>query len=247
MKNRTKIILGIALIGIILTCAFFPYDTDDADQKVREMYGDEIFTHTQTPMCISDGVGLERVPFGVVVTQCETQWFVLFNITPFQVNGDDILLGRFGHEWREYTNKKLGFTVHYPSDLAYPYEAPHPPNHDGTFPGATAVNFYDKNSQRKYITVWIQETSAKNAHEWFDLVYGPDGKGWYIASTSTVDGIEAIDVKEIKPGKAIGGYGLDFVRRGNMWSLFIDDTLLSQEAVQYIHQSFRFLNWWENI
>lgn len=152
---------------------------------------------------------------------------------------DKILFTGFDHEWKEYVNKELGFTVMYPSDIAQPYEAKHPT--------AETVTFYEDDSQSKYIFLWVEETRASTAQEWFKFTHGSDGSGYYISATSTIAGVPAVSVREVKPGKGPGNYNLHFVHKGSEWSLYIDDSRLSQETVQHIHQSFRFLNWWEKL
>lgn len=242
MKFGKKQIIILGLITSLLISAFpFYYDTDDATDSIVKEYGHDFSERIRatSPQCTDDGIGVKNVPFGTRVSYCGSSWFVLFNTFPYQVSGGEIPFNKFGHEWQEYTNKELEFAVMYPSDIAQPYEASHP--------SAEAVNFYDNDVQSKYVTVWVQETPAENAHEWFDLIYGPDGKGWYISSTSTVAGELAVSLSEMKPGKAHDGNDLNFVHGSKAWSLYIDDFQLSQEEREYIRKSFRFLSWWEKL
>jgi len=69
--------------------------------------------------------------------------------------------------WSEYKNKELGFAISYPSDIAHPYAVVHPPSPDGIFPGADEVRFYDAQEQHMYISLWIQQTKAKDPDGWF--------------------------------------------------------------------------------
>ncbi|MFC1720958.1 hypothetical protein ACFL0K_01755 [Patescibacteria group bacterium] len=85
-KISNKLILGIFVIVLIL--GVFPYDTDESYQAVMEKYGYDIGERTRTADCETDGVSVERVPFGTRSIHCDTSWFVLFNIFPFQGKGD---------------------------------------------------------------------------------------------------------------------------------------------------------------
>lgn len=145
------------------------------------------------------------------------------------------------HTWSEYKNTKLGFILAYPADATHPREITQPASVDGVFPGAETVVFFDMQEQQRYASVWVQQTKAKDAVGWFEEVYGPDGKGWKISTTSTIAGIPAVGVSEIVPGIAYNNYNLNFVHEGNAWSLSFDDTRLSSDDIEYIRESFRFL------
>ena len=144
------------------------------------------------------------------------------------------------HTWSEYKNTKLGFIMAYPADITHPREVTQPAGVDGVFLGAETVVFFDTQEQQRYISVWVQQTKAKDATEWFREIYGIDGKGWRISTTSTVAGIPAVGINEIMPSIAHDNYDLNFVQGGNAWSLSFDDTRLSQQDIEYIRQSFKF-------
>lgn len=145
------------------------------------------------------------------------------------------------HTWSEYKNSELGFAINYPSDILHPRQIAERPSPDGIFPGANTVIFFDGQEQQRHFSIWIQQTKARNADEWFKEVYGSDGKGWHISTTTTIANAEAVGVAENMPSIAYDNYNLNFVHGGNAWSLSFDDAHLSQEDINYISKSFHFL------
>lgn len=155
--------------------------------------------------------------------------------------GTQIITVPTDHTWTEYKNDKLGFVMAYPSDIAHPREITEPAGSDGIFPGAETVVFFDANEQQKYISLWVQQTNAKDASGWFKEVYGSDGKGWHISTSTKVANIDAVGVSENIPSIAHDNLDLNFVRSGYAWSLSFDNTRLTSADIEYIRQSFRFI------
>ncbi len=163
--------------------------------------------------------------------------FVIWKLQPSNI----VVTVPSDHTWSEYKNAGLGFLVSYPSDILHPSQIVETPSTDGTFAGAKTVVFFDAREQQRYFSVWIQQTSAKNTNEWFTDVYGMDGKGWHIATTTTIADVEAVGVSENVPSIAHDNYNLNAVEDGNAWSLSFDETRLSSADIEYMRQSFRFL------
>jgi hypothetical protein len=82
IRNRwTLLFAGIA--AVILILAFIPWDTDDSVAAL-EKRGKGFSSEPSRP-CLTDGIGLSNVPFGVTVQMCDVTWFLLFNHFPFQI------------------------------------------------------------------------------------------------------------------------------------------------------------------
>lgn len=150
------------------------------------------------------------------------------------------------HVWNTYENKELGFVIAYPADISKPYEAEHAKSVDGVFPGADIVQFLDSESH-KVMFLWVQQTEANDIDEWFKIVYGEDGSGYIIATTTTIAGKKAIRIREEPQGKAYDSYNLHFVKEVNAYSLYIDDRILLPEDIEYITKSFHFKAWQDKI
>lgn len=170
-----------------------------------------------------------------------------FNFSFLFVEKRPILNAPPGHTWAEYKNKKLGFVIAYPSDMAHPIEVNEPPNPNG-FTGADIVWFQDDAKQpANLMFMWINKTKATDAFSWFSLMYGPNGKGYKIATTTTMGGVSAVRVDEAIQSIAYNAYNLNFVHGGNVWSFNVQDWRFSSEEIDYMRKSFRFLNWRERI
>lgn len=70
MKDHWLAFLGVFIAIAIAVCAFAPWqDTDDAAGVVRAQLGDDALTFveaTRNP-ALCDGIGVEKIPFGVRV------------------------------------------------------------------------------------------------------------------------------------------------------------------------------------
>ena len=74
--SKTKLFVFTITIIIILL-AFFPYDTDDSFNALSESHRKYI---VEGNACSdSDGIGLSRKPFGVIISKCDRKVFSLFN------------------------------------------------------------------------------------------------------------------------------------------------------------------------
>lgn len=173
--------------------------------------------------------------------------FVLMFGRFFSADKHPIVNVPLGHTWTEYKNKKLGFVIAYPSDIVHPIEVNEPPSPNG-FTGADIVWFQDgAKYPENLMFMWINQTKAADALSWFSLLYGPDGKGYKIATTTTMGGVSAVRVDEAMQSIAYNEYNLHFVHSGSVWNFYVQDWRFSQQEIDYMRLSFRFLTWFERI
>jgi len=175
-------------------------------------------------------------------------WYVQSNTMNAGLNTDknEAVTVPQGHIWSEYKNEELGFVIDYPADIVQAREITEPASNG--IPEAKEVSFFNEAMHplesplsQEYISVWTQETEAKTADDWFESVYAPDGRGWYISSRDTIDGVPAISVSEKVPSIAAESYDRTFVREGKVWIITLNDGRFSQKELDYILQSFRFI------
>jgi hypothetical protein len=97
MKTKSVLIgIGAVIVGLLIVRAALPwYDTDDTLDPVMAKYqfandnsGDAVCEND------TDGAGVKAVPFGAVAETCNAEFFVLFNLFPFQTSGEPVPLKR---------------------------------------------------------------------------------------------------------------------------------------------------------
>ncbi|MCG2694505.1 hypothetical protein L6261_00255 [Candidatus Parcubacteria bacterium] len=156
------------------------------------------------------------------------------------------------HLWSIYRNNKFGFSVAYPSDILKPSEIHHPDKkyvdklakeYDLINPPKESdiINFIDSENHHA-IFLAIRETKASNTDEWIEITYGEDGKGYSIATATSVSGIKAVQIKTEEPGLGYESCNINFIHEGNSYSLYFDDLALSSKEINYILKSFSFKN-----
>lgn len=144
------------------------------------------------------------------------------------------------HTWSKYNSDKLAIGLSYPSDILKPYEANHPKSVDTGFTGADIVQFFDSENH-KIIFIWVQEMDVSDIGTWFRQTGRPGS--YTIINTTTIAGAEAIRIEPNQLGPAgRANFNLHFINNRKVYSLYIDDTVLLPEEVEYIVKSFYFNN-----
>lgn len=85
--KKLFVAIGVLIVvgGLILAILPFTDDGDRAHRAIVEKYGTDIFEKTYVAGCATDGVGVQRVLFGRKLQHCNTTWFVLGDMWPYQV------------------------------------------------------------------------------------------------------------------------------------------------------------------